>query len=49
MAANSRSEFSRLSAMIFFNARRFFAEYQRILDLLRVYPWRIIGERGTAS
>jgi len=23
----------------FFNSARFFAEYQRILDLLRVYPW----------
>ena len=29
----------------FFDALRFFAEDQRVLDLLRVYPWRIFGEQ----
>ncbi len=29
----------------FLDALRFFAEDQRVLDLLRVYPWRIFGEQ----
>ena len=29
----------------FFDALRFFAEDQGVLDLLRVYPWRIFGEQ----
>src|SRR6266853_2749925 len=29
----------------FLDALRFFPEDQRVLDLLRVYPWRIFGEQ----